>query len=248
MRIDLLNLDDVYIALAEAKHYDALWNSFIAVLTRLDIDLISYHHITPLSTSETHHNRVDILSHGFPRAWETHYRAQKFHLHDPIFNLSYKMLRPLKWSDVTERGDLTPKQKSFISEFSEWMKGGGYSIPAFGPSGQNACFGIGNTATIAGWDSAWLRRIGWICSQFHLSYCALRLKEFTDSISLTDKDREILHHWGQGTHIVTIAEKLDETPESVQTALNEVMKKMKVTDSQSLMIRAAHLGLIKPKP
>jgi len=247
MRVNPLDLDDIYTALVEAKHYDSLWNRFIKILTACDIDLISYHHITPLGSSGDNHGRIDILSHGYPRAWDNHYREQKFHHHDPIFNMSYKALRPVKWSDALNQTDLTAEQKTFISEYKEWMKGDGYSIPAFGPSGQTACFGIGNTATIAEWDNVFLRRIEWICWQFHLSYSAMRLKEFSSTFSLTDQDRDILQQWGLNKNIAIIAETTGETPKDVQTIIHNIMKKMNVTDSQSLMIRGIHLGLIKPK-
>jgi len=245
MRVNRLNLNDVYTALVDAQHYDALWNRFIDFLTASDVDVISYHYISSLTALNK--DRVDVLLHGFPTAWNNYYREKELHKHDPIYNISYRVLRPIKWSDVANRPDLTQEEKSFISELKQWMKGDGYSIPAFGPSGQNACFGIGNSATIAEWDFTALRRIEWICWQFHLSYCALRLKEFPETFSLTDQDREILQQWGRGVNISTIANNINEDAKTVQMALNSIMEKMKVIDSQSLMIRAAHLGLIKLK-
>lgn len=237
------NLDDVYKSLSEANHYDALWNRFIDVLTKFGVDLIGYYYTTSLESS--HSPRMDILSHGYPRAWQRHYHEQKLYKNDPIFNIYHRAHRPVKWSDVSKKTNLTPEEKSFLAEFNEWMKGDGYAIPAFGPSGQNACFGVGNTATIEDWDSAALRRIEWICWQFHLSYCVLRLKEFPENFSLTDQDRSVLQKWGQRANIATIAEDMDASPQDIQILINDIMQKMNVTDSQSLMIRAVHLGLIK---
>lgn len=244
MRVHLLDFDDVYKSLSEAQHYDALWNRFIQILTGSGVDLISYHHITPHIAQDNH--GVDILSHGPPRAWLRHYREQKLYIHDPILNLSYQALRPVKWSDITNHRDLTPEQTAFMSKFKEWMKGDGYSIPAFGPSGKTACFGIGNTATIAEWDKPALRLLEWICHQFHLSYSLLRLKEFPESLSLTDQDRDVLQQWGQGAHVITIAEGLGEEAKTIQNIIYKIMEKINVTDSQSLMVRATHLGLIRP--
>jgi len=239
----LLDLDDVYTALTGAEHYDALWNKFIEYLTHVGVDLISYYYTAPLDTA--HMPRMDILSYGYPQAWQQHYRKQSLYKHDPIYNAYHKMLRPVKWSDIAQKENLTPQETSFITEFYEWMKGDGYAIPAFGPSGQNACFGIGNIATIEDWDMAAVRRIEWICWQFHLSYCVLRLKEFPENFSLTDQDRMILQKWGGRRNISIIAEEMDASPKDIHALINKIMQKMNVTDSQSLMIRAKHLGLIK---
>ncbi len=245
MRNNQLDLDDVFITLSQAQHYDSLWNNFIELMSQLGADLISYHHITPLGSLDEH--RVDVLSHGYPRAWLNYYRQNKLHKYDPIFNMSYKTLRPIKWSEMAKDDQLSAQQKKVIFELKEWMKGDGYSIPAFGPCGKTACFGLGNTATIAEWDSATLRCFEWICAQFHLSYSIMRLKEFPKELSLNDQDRDILQQWARGINIAAIAENLGEKPKIIQTIIYDIMEKMNVTDNQSLMVRAAHLGLVKPR-
>ena len=226
-----------------AKHYDGLWGTLIDYLTHAGADLISYRHVAPPHAPDA--GRVDVLLHGFPKAWENVYNEKKYYIHDVLTHTAVLRTLPFRWSEAMNRPDLDESQKKVISELREWMKGDGYVIPVFGPSGRSGFFGVANSASIKFWDESVISDIQWACRQFHLRYAALRLGEIPRNFTLDDQEHTILKALGQGRGLHAIAQNMGLEFDELASTLDKLMLKMSVSDMPSLIIAAQSLGLIK---
>lgn len=157
----------------EAPTVDTLWNDFTAYAESLGADLMSYHHFSadyaPSVRNETYHIK------GFPDKWVREYIDSNYSEFDPIIQKAKISCRPYRWLSLNQTPLLTGQQKSYMTKLQSWMKGDGYGVPVFGPSGQNGYFGIGSTTNIDSWDDLTPKHLHLACEGFHLRYCELRL-------------------------------------------------------------------------
>lgn len=237
------DIENTLTIINSAKHYDALWEALISFLSRAGADLVSYRHLAPPHAPDA--GRVDALIYGYPRAWEKHYKEMKLHAHDPLMSHGYLKAMPFRWSEIFESQSLTVKQKDFIQQMKEWMKGDGYIIPVFGPSGRSGVFGVANSASITDWSPELIQDMQWVCRQFHLRYVALRLGEIPAKFTLDDVEHQILKDIALGRSLIAIALEMDVKTSVVSSTLDKLMLKMSVSDLPSLILRAHGLGLIK---
>jgi len=236
------DFEDKLAKLRHATHYDALWECFISNLMGFGADLIAYHHIAPPHAPDA--GRIDILKYGYPKAWENFCKTEKLTGFDPLFNMAYTRTESFKWSEVLQSPHLGEKEQKFTTELNEWVKGDGYMIPLFGPSGRNGYISVGNMASIDDWCFEKIRSMKWLCQQFHLRYVTLRLGELPSDITLSEKDHEILKGLALGRSPESIAHAHDLSPDIVNSTLDTLVLTMGVSDLSSLMVRAQSLGLI----
>ena len=237
------DLESTLKTINNAQHYDALWEGLIGYLTAAGADLISYRHVAPPHAPDA--GRVDTLTYGYPSAWGKHYIETKLYKHDPLLSAAYLHMVPILWSDILDNPKLDGAEQNFVSRLREWMKGDGYVIPTFGPSGRNGYFGIGNSASIQDWNPELTRNMQWACRQFHLRYTALRLEEIPSEFTLTDQEQSILQSLSRGKGLGAIAMNMNMETHSLLSIYDKLLLKMSVSDLPSLMVRAKSLGLIK---
>lgn len=242
-----LNLEKAVIALNAATHYDALWEAFISSLSQAGVDLITYHHIAPQHASDA--GRVDILNYGYPAVWEQYCKTEKLLDHNPLFNLGYTRTDSFSWSEVLDRpmrdDRYSDPEKKFIISLKDWMKGGGYMIPAFGPSGRNGYVAAGNVASIQDWTASCIQSMKCLSQEFHIRYVALRLSELPSQFTLDDQEHSVLNQIAAGRGVHSVSNNMGLEPEKIEATLDKLMLTMSVGDLPSLMIRAKSLGLVK---
>ena len=233
-------------ALNEATHYDALWERFISYLGQMGADLITYHHIAPHHAPDA--GRVDILSYGYPSAWEQFCHEAGLSDYNPIFNMGYTRTDNFRWGEILDHPkykDSDTREKKFIDSMKEWMKGDGYMIPVFGPSGRNGYIAAGNLASIEDWTPDSIQTMKCLSQEFHLRYVKLILSELPSQITLDDQEHEILKQTAMGQGPQSIADIMGLKRETVESSIDRLMLTMSVGDLPSLMVRAQSLGLIE---
>lgn len=230
-------------AISGATHYDSLWESFISSLGKVGVDLISYHHIAPHHSPDS--GRIDILTYGYPSVWETFCRNENLSAYNPVFNMAYTRTDVFRWSEILDQPPKSEPESKFIRTLKEWMKGDGFIIPVFGPSGRNGYVAAGNLASIEDWTVNCLQQIKSLSQDFHLRYVAFRLSELPSDFSVNDDDHKILSEIAEGKGLQSISADLDISPEKITATIDKLMLTMGVSDLASLMIRANSLGLIK---
>ena len=226
-----------------ASHYDALWECFISSLNHVGVDLVTYHHIAPNHAPDA--GRVDILKYGYPQAWQDYCAQEGLAAHDPLFNMGYTRTDSFRWSEVLDPPHHDEFEEKFAAGLKEWMKGDGYMIPVFGPSGRNGYIAAGNLASIQEWNLDCVQKISLLSQEFHIRYVALRLSELPSEFSLDDQEHAILNGIAAGLSKNSIASSIGVKPENIDAALDRLMLTMSISDLPSLMIRAKSLGLIK---
>ena len=246
-RMTKLNVEEAIKALNAATHYDALWESFISSLSQAGADLVTYHHIAPQHASDA--GRIDILSRGYPAIWEQYCRDENLSQHNPLFNTAYTRTQNFNWGEVLDRpthdAEHNAAEIKFIKSMKDWLMGGGYMFPVFGPSGRNGYIAAGNLASIQDWTAECVQSIKCLSQEFHIRYVTLRLSETPSQFSLDDQEHNILNQIAAGRGVSAVAKAMNVEPKNIEAALDKLMLTMSVSDLPSLMICAKSLGLIK---
>jgi DNA-binding CsgD family transcriptional regulator len=226
----------------------AAFSGLVKFASAIGGDLISYHHLDPASTQEkaTGDKEFSLFSHGFPDEWVKTYRSTNYHLIDPITAYAAYQTRPVLWSDVPRRVNLTGEQKAYIDHLYRWLSpGDGFAIPLFGPSGRHGYGSLGWRTPIPSWDDVTQRIIQSVFESFHLRICELRLTALHHKVNLNKKQIEVLRNIRLGLTDAMICERLNIRSEELKILIRRIMAKMDVSDRPSAILRAEALGLFE---
>lgn len=76
----------------------------------------------------TRKNPVTLIS-TYPSQWTDHYLASHYETLDPVIRTSRQSIEPFEWGCETNQSVLTPRQRAFFGEASEFGIRCGFTIP-----------------------------------------------------------------------------------------------------------------------
>lgn len=238
---------DVMLAMRQfdvTEDIETLWGLFVDYAHNLGADLISYHHFkadfAPGHKNEYFH--VD----GFPARWVEKYFNNNYINVDPIIMQAKISSRPFRWLAINSLTSLTGEQKNFMNNLRSWMKGDGYGVPVFGPSGRNGYFGVGSTTGLDGWAIRSDSYLHMACESFHVRYCELRLLSLEQDFTLTPREMLILENMALGRSDALICGLIGAQINSVESGIRRILKKMGVSDRSAAILRGVGCGLLDP--
>ena len=212
----------------------------------LGAEMVSYHHMAPPLAPG--HERINLLSDGFPEGWVATYREEKYHRIDPITSYAQTRTRPILWSEVGRDIPVADEQQAYLDALWEWLSpGDGLAIPLFGPGGRHGYVGMGTQHALEPWNAVQVRVAQMVCEAFHLRYTELRLAALPQDFELTERELAVLRLLADGHPDWMISALSGATPDAVPTLIAGVLSKMGVTDRASAIVRARGLGLVEAK-
>ncbi|MGB6230550.1 MAG: autoinducer binding domain-containing protein [Litorimonas sp.] len=243
IKLEAVTLD----AIADSETVESAFRNVVDCAGRFGIDLVSYHRFDPLQVRPgvPRHSQFELLSSGFPEDWVQRYLDSDYRLIDPITGLSACLVRPILWSSVPSRTQLTPAQSAYMDDLFSWLApGDGLAVPLFGPNGQHGYAGMGWRQAGLDWDSSEVRVIQAVAESFHLRVCELTLEERGHIPTLTGTQERLLRALAGGHPDAMICGMVNLRPEALQTAIARLLGTLGVSDRPSALIRAEALGLI----
>ncbi len=227
-----------------AESIASLWDQFTTYAEGVGADLMSYHHFT--AEYAPGHKNEAVHTKGFPDAWVDTYMSNNYVDFDPIIQRSKITCRPFRWNSVLFQTTLTEQQKDYMSKLQAWMKGDGYGVPVFGPSGRNGYFGIGSMKGLKDWSPLAAGHLHMACESLHLRYCELRLLEMEHDFTLTPRELSILENMAMGRSDALICGLIGVQLNSIESGISRILKKMRVNDRPSAILRGVGCGLLNP--
>jgi DNA-binding CsgD family transcriptional regulator len=186
---------------------------------------------------------------NYPADWMKYYFEQGFDQLDPVITYCYQKLGTFTWQEMSERLDLTRKQKLCLNLGTDAGLYNGICTPLWGPNRfagiglasseqKDAC--DGNTDMIAAY-----------CNHFYIAFQRLHAPPDNPDIQvpniyLTPKEKEILTRVAEGKSDYDIGVIVDLTPSGVDFHMRNIFKKMQTNNRIYAAGKAIELGLIHP--
>lgn len=82
-----------------------------------------------------------------PHAWEQQYSAKRYYDHDPVMLFALHNMMPERWSTITHRDLLTPKQQHVVADAEDAGLRNGVIVPVHGPGGEFAVLSLSHSET-----------------------------------------------------------------------------------------------------
>ncbi|NNU16932.1 LuxR family transcriptional regulator [Parvularcula sp. ZS-1/3] len=228
---------------ADCRHSRDLGRLAVDTLKALGIPMMSYHHMPPPGAFD-HSPFVSVMASGFPEAWVERYKDRQYYRVDPIPREAMSAFRPFVWSKAAERADLSEDELDYLEELHHAHLGEGIAIPVFGPHGRNGYVGLGSGQEEWPFSHAETTRFHYISQAAHLRYCELLSEALPRHVSLSDREEEILGWIAQGKSNAVMADILSLSPNTVDTYVRRIFRKLMVGDRVTAALRGLALGLI----
>jgi len=186
---------------------------------------------------------------NYPADWMQYYFEQNFDKYDPVISYTYQQLSTFTWQEMSERLDLTRKQKLCLNLGMEAGLHNGVCTPLRGPH-RLAGIGLATTEKKDACDTN-LDMITAYCNHFYICFQRLHaLPENTanpvPNIYLTAREKEILTMVSEGKSDFDIAVLLKLSSHGVDFHMRNIYTKMQTNSRTYAVSKAIDLGLIHP--
>jgi DNA-binding CsgD family transcriptional regulator len=186
---------------------------------------------------------------NYPPDWMQYYFEQGFDQYDPVISYTYQKRGSFTWLEMTERLQLTRRQKLCLNLGIEAGLHNGMCTPLRG-SHKFAGIGLATTEKKDACDAN-IDMITAYCNHFYVAFQRLHAppqntNEPVPNIYLTPREKEILTIVAEGKSDEAIAVLLKLTAHGVDFHMRNIYKKMQTNSRIYAASKAIELGLIHP--
>jgi DNA-binding CsgD family transcriptional regulator len=186
---------------------------------------------------------------NYPADWMKYYFEQGFDKLDPVISYCYQKLGTFTWQEMSERLDLTRKQKLCLNLGTEAGLYNGICTPLWGPH-RFAGVGLASTEKKDACDGN-TDMIAAYCNHFYIAFQRLYATSHdpnspVPNIYMTFREKEILTKVAEGKSDHDIAVLLNLSPHGVDFHMRNIYKKMQTNSRIYAAGKAIELGLIHP--
>ena len=208
-------------------------------------DRVMYHSTRAVGEGEEEGSSVVLTN--YSNDWLSQYAANRWDKFDPVVHYGIVAPRPFCWDGLPKHMHMTKQQRNLMEGAKDAGLIDGVGIPLHGPRGESS--GVGLASSVGDTDAP--RHLGVLNAlvhQFHLNYWSFEEPGSRDQIavSLTAREREVLHWCAQGKSNWTIGEIIGISEHGVEFHVRNMLKKLDVDSRITAVVKALHLGLILP--
>lgn len=238
-----MRIEDFIEASNKASSVDELFGHYKKTMARLGFDRLVF----SLMTDHTHIDKK--AGHGiiasYPEDWMKRYTEQRYDVFDPVRCGMYAENGVFTWDDMLTLSSLTKKQVSFMKQGEDAGLRDGVGIPLRGLHGAIAGIGAASSGGGVDLDKNTLSFVNLISYQFYTVFTALEKRAATDTVFLSDREREVLQWFAKGKSRWEIAKILNLSESTVSFHARNIFQKMEVNNITMAILKALHQGLIQ---
>lgn len=193
---------------------------------------------------ETH-----LILNGWSQPWFERYVDQGFYRHDPMAKHTRETTLPFFWHEVGIGREHTPEARRVMNEASEFGLKDGFSVPIFGPEGDQSCVTMGGEKLAIPPRGREIIYVISLCA--HQRARALRRDwvggqdgEDRKDALLSAREREVLKWVALGKTDAEIGELLHISSETSFAHVRNSCRKLKAATRTQAVVRALFLGEI----
>ena len=240
-----MQVRDYEAAVSQCTTPEALWALFAHFFAGTVVERMIYLHLPPIGAPDEH--APVVAAEGWPEELVMRLLAERLFRDDPALRHAQASAEPVYWEDVVAAPDLTPRERSFVSEMDGHGLGLGVSIPVYGPNGRGGHCGLGFRDGVRRLEPGTLRDYQWVCQLGHLRYCDLLQAMRGPLPALSEREIEVLGLVARGKTNTMIGEILGISSHTVDAHLRRIYQKLEVFDRISAAVRGIGIGLIRPE-
>lgn len=240
---ELSPLERLRRALSTARRLPLIEDAMRSYCASARIRMLSYYHYPPVGAPDFGPD-IQVYAFGWPSDWEAIYRAEGMLHLDPMPKVAASRTLPFWWSDISRLATLDAAELAYLDKARQAGFGDGLAIPVFGPRGRIGYYAAGFGKDAVRPDEAAIAEIHAACQLAHLRYCDLIFEALPESVSLSDRERQILGFLVRGHSNQMIASKLNISSNTVDTYVRRCFDKLEVRDRMTAGLRGIALGLV----
>lgn len=202
---------------------------------------ISYH-FTPIFESQTSRDSV-IWTRDLPLEYQKMYIGEDYRHMDPVPHLTFEYGPILTWTAARNRAQGDAQAENYFAQLeargiADWA---GFAL--FGPRNRDGFAALQFSRDPDGFAAGHLQEVHSLLLLGHLQICKI-IDDGKPSVSLSEREREVLEWMGRGKTMGEIATILSISPETVRTYARRIYEKLDTGDRVTATVRALKLGLI----
>ncbi|QYJ06000.1 helix-turn-helix transcriptional regulator [Qipengyuania flava] len=201
------------------------------------------YNFTPIFESHTSPQSF-IWARDCPIEYQRLYVGEQYRRRDPIPRLTFEHGPVLTWTQAKRLGASDRDAQWFFGVLKEMGVTNWLSVALFGPRNRDGYAAVQFSDDPDQFDPSRLSEIQSLLSTAHLQICKI-MDEGKPTVSLSEREREVLRWMGHGKSSSDIAAILDISPETVRTYVRRIYDKLDTNDRVTATVRALKLGLVE---
>ncbi len=243
----MLSLEEFIAKTNSASSQEEVFEIFRKALSYIGYDRVLYSLLTdhPSINKKAGHG----LIRNYPDDWMQYYTENGYVHLDPVIKNAFTTSATYTWNGLIKTKKLSKREKRVMDECREAKLLDGAAVALYGPNMEIAGVGLASSSGDINPDKNTLSIIRALANQFHIAYSEFdkqQLNQQSSYIELTPREREILSWSAEGKSIPVIACILSISDSVVKFHLQNIYRKLDVTDRTQAVVKALYLGLINP--
>ncbi len=200
------------------------------------------YHFSPAFEAQTA-KRAFIWAKDYPIEVQKAYIGGDYRSRDPIPRLTFEEGPILTWVEAEIAAEPSGEALAYLADLRRFGIDNWIAFALFGPHNRDGFAAMRFADDPAGFDESRKARIQALLQIAHLRLC--RITDSKTSVSLSDREREVLRWMGRGKSALDIATILEISPETVRTYTRRIYDKLETNDRVTATVRALKLGLVE---
>ena len=200
------------------------------------------YHFTPAFESQTS-KKTFIWARDLPFEYQKRYISGNWRTLDPVPRLTFEHGPILDWKRAIDLGQSDASAAAFFREIELAGADNWVGFALFGPHNRDGYVSMRFGTDPVGFTQGELQEVHSLLLAAHLQICKI-MDGGRSSVSLSDREREVLGWMGRGKSSGDIATILEISPETVRTYTRRIYDKLQTNDRVTATVRALKLGLV----
>ena len=182
---------------------------------------------------------------NYPEDWVKHYASRNYIRSDPTYRYGLSRRGFFTWKELESKVPYSKNEMAVMGEAEDAGLKSGITISIHGPCGEVIGIGLASSCSKNDIGKNQLHALYALCNQFHLVYSGMADTPVAATVSLTDKQREVLRWAATGKSRGVISEIMAISEDTVDDHFRQIFKKLGCNDRIVAVLKAIDLGLIR---
>lgn len=200
------------------------------------------YHFTPIFESQTS-RKAFIWARDYPLQLQKMYIGANYRDVDPIPALTFERGPVLTWTQASNYALGDSAAERYFEELCELEVNNWAAFALFGPRNRDGFAAMRFEKDPDDFAAGRLHQFHSFLLSAHLQICKI-MDDSHHSVTLSEREREVLEWMGRGKSSGDIATILSISPETVRTYTRRIYDKLETNDRVTATVRALKLGLV----
>lgn len=201
------------------------------------------YHFTSAFDSQTSKDTA-IWARDYPLEFQRLYISEDWRSHDPVPRMTFKHGPILTWHGARKLAAKGSTAEGFLDKLDQLAINNWVAFALFGPRNRDGYASMRFADDPDTFAEGRLQSIHSLLLAAHVQICSI-MDGGNPSVSLSEREREVLEWMGQGKSSSDIATILAISPETVRTYTRRIYEKLETNDRVTATVRALKLGLVE---